>query len=468
MPWPDIIPAATMDQVGPVYLVGGSVRDDLLGRHGHDHDFAVQGNAKAMAETVARRLGATLFTIGSGQEANHRVVSGKDIYDFTALVGHSIEEDLKRRDFTINAMAFDLKTQELIDPLGGKEDLFSGRIRLVSHDAILNDPVRMLRAFRFAAIYGFRLVPETFDRIRSECGRIVGVAGERVRSELFKMMAVEDSFPTIKHMVEAGLMTKIVPEMEPTRGCLQNNRHTRDVFDHTMDVYAHLEAVLKDYKKVWPEFKGQIEGYLSTEDHQVLLKFAALFHDLGKPSCRKTDSRGHVTFWRHEAAGVSIGTAICSRLRMSNRHSGVITALIAGHLQPLLLFNARKQGTLTSKGIVRFVRKQREHIVGLLILSLADQRAKAGMGGNMAGEFIDFTGHIFRIYFEKIKPRMDLPRLVTGRDLIRCFNLQPSPVIGKILSALEEAQWRGEIKTKGDAIHAAGQVIARFKRDAVG
>lgn len=456
MTWPRHL--QRLSRIGPVYLVGGCVRDYILGRPCADHDLVVPGDAGRFAHKVADRLGAKVIGIGKANKMTFRVVSGKDVLDFADMQGPCIEEDLKRRDFTMNALAYDLVGERLIDPLGGRNDIRSGTVRLVSDQALVVDPVRMIRAFRFSAHFNFSIAPDTMAVIRKERERIVVCPRERICAELFKMMDTQRSFKWIQQIADTGLLALIIPELAACRGCSQNTFHTLDVFDHTMQTYQRLEAVLADLASWWPEFSAAMAAYVSVENRRVLLKWAALLHDIGKPSCRRVETSGKIRFMGHEKIGARTAAKICRRFKMSNHDRAYITFMVENHLRPLHLFHAARHRDLTAKGIVRFVRKYRDHLMGLLIVAAADQQAKAN-NGDAPLEFVSFGGRILSVYLADLKPKMNMPRLLSGHDLMKAFGLKPSRLIGKILEGLEEARLNGEIHTKKEALALAARLM---------
>lgn len=455
-----------LSSIGPAYLVGGSVRDHILNRPSNDHDFAVPGNARAFAEKVATQLGVRMIEIGKNNKTIYRVVSGNDTIDFSPIEGKSIENDLKTRDFTVNGLGYDLRSERIIDPVGAVDDMKTKTIRLISQDAVLADPLRMLRAFRFAAVLGFEIAPQTLTVINKQSHLIAKSAGERVRAEMFKIMEVERSFPYIEQMSQAGLLTKIIPELEPCRGCPQNKIHGCDVFEHTMRTYEEIEMILSPPQAdavLWPEFAKPINSYLEQGGRKVLLKWAALLHDLGKPQTRHAfsviDATGRIRFLRHEDKGAHVVQDICTRLRMSGQNRSYVTLIVQKHLRPLLLFDVHQRGSLTSKGIVRFVRKYQDDILGLLIHSVADQRAKRGERSESLEAFLRFLEKILITYFSDLKPKMGAPRLMTGHDLIKHLNLTPSKLFGRLLQKVEEARLNGEIRTKKEAIELVARLL---------
>ena len=485
-------------EIGPVYLVGGSLRDRILNRPSNDHDFAVPGNARAFAEKVAAKLGVRMIEMGKEDKVVFRVVSGDKVLDFSPIHGKTIEDDLKRRDFTVNGLGFDLSSESPIDPVGGLGDIRSKTIRLISEDAILADPLRMLRAFRLAAVLGFEIAPQTLSVIKEQTTLVVRSAGERIRTELFKVMEAERSFPYIEQMSQVGLLMKLIPELEPCRDCPLND-HGYDVFRHVMRTYEEIEIILSDYPTLWPEYAERIRTYLEQDNRNALLKWVALLHDLGKPATRSVDPTGRLRFLAHEIKGAYIARGICLRLRMSGQEGSYIELIVQNHLRPLFLFDARQRGTLTTRGIVRFVRKYEDDVIGLLLHSLADQRAKAGhsiparhpsrptspgparqcqslAGGRSPGgraretagreadrkfekAFVTFVKEILRKYFSDLKPRMTAPRLITGKDLIEHFGLTPSELFGKLLDKVEEARLNREIRTREEAFELVTKLL---------
>lgn len=446
-------------RIGPVYLVGGSVRDSVLNRRSSDHDFVVPGNVRTFAEKVAKGLGVRLIELGKDSEAICRVVSGDEILDFSPMEGNCIEEDLKRRDFTVNGLGYDLRTKRLIDPVKAMDDIKSRTIRLISKDAVVADPLRMIRAFRFAAVLGFDIAPETLAVIGKKSALIGQSAGERISIELFKMMEVKRSFYHLKQMSDSGLLTNIIPELEPCRECFQNEIHARDVFEHTMATYDEMETALINHAVLWPRYASSISSYLRAHDRRVLLKLATLFHDLGKPGTRSVDSTGKVRFLGHEDEGADIVQDICARLRMSGKNRSYITLIVQKHLQPLFLFDAHQRDSLTSKGIIRFAGKYRDDIIGLLIHSVADQRAKAGLGSEFLSDFIKFSAGVLSMYFSGLKPKIAAPRLINGHELMESFNLKPSELIGRLLQTVEDARLNGDIETKKEATGLVARLL---------
>jgi poly(A) polymerase len=445
-------------QIGPAYLVGGSLRDRILSRPSNDHDFAVPGNARAFAQKAAERLGSRAIELGKGNKVVFRVVHAEEVFDFSPLQGDTIEEDLKRRDFTVNGLGFDLTSQRLVDPVGGLEDLASGTIRLISTDALNADPLRMLRAFRLGAVLGFGIDPTTLRAIGKLAPLVSRTAPERIREELFKMMGAEGSFPYLEQMSRAGLLLQVLPELASCRDC-PAGENGDSVFDHALNTYKEMELLLRRPGDPWPDYADQILTYLSENSRKALLKWAALLHDLGKPETHSVDENGRVRFLTHDKEGARLVSGLCSRLRMSVVDRSYIERVVGSHLHPLHLFNAHQENQLTSRGIVRFVRKHEDDVIGLLLQSLADQRAKKSRGPEEDKAYLAFFEQILQQYFGDFRPAMASPRLITGRDLMEKFKLTPSGLIGRLLRAVEEARLCGEIETREEAIELAARLL---------
>ena len=452
-------------QVPRLYLVGGAVRDWMLGRPVADYDVVVFGDPARLAQKLARARGLRPFRLGKGHMAVYRVVDGKTIYDFASLQGACLEDDLKRRDFTINAMAYDLTARSVIDPLGGRRDLQSRRIAFVSQAALKSDPLRMLRAFRLAAGLGFHIAPQTAEWIREAAWRISESAPERVTAELFHLLAVSPSTPYVRQAVNTGLLTQVIPELGAGSGCGQNAYHRGDVLEHSLDTYEALEWVLSDLDRLRPDCCAQPDcvelaaAYLAAKQRRTLLKWTALLHDLGKPATRGRDRAGRLRFIGHEIAGARIAEAITGRLRMSNQQSAYIVRMVKGHLYVPHLFRAHEKGALSSKAILRFIRRYGEDVIGLVILGIADQAAKSPSVQASLERFIAFGHMVLARYVSDVRPKMETPRLLTGHDLIRQFHMKPSKLIGKVLDRIEEARLEGDIHTREEAIRLAGRLL---------
>ncbi|MEJ2673563.1 MAG: hypothetical protein P8168_15515 [Deltaproteobacteria bacterium] len=271
-----------------VFLVGGSVREMALGREVQDLDLAVSAQTLELARELAAALGGT-YVLLDDSEGTARVVWQGEILDLAEFRAPTLEGDLQARDFTLNALAVPLNAilgqvpRKLIDPLGGLEDLARGRLRVVAPENFHHDPLRLLRAYRFAATHGFQITPETTAAIRRWSPEFSRVAGERVHQELFALLQAPRALPELAAMDAVGLLGHVFPELEAMKGVEQNGYHHLDVYGHSLATVASLEEVLGAPEAYFGDIAAEIARYAKTRPKAVLLKLAALFHDVGKP-----------------------------------------------------------------------------------------------------------------------------------------------------------------------------------------
>jgi tRNA nucleotidyltransferase/poly(A) polymerase len=381
------------------YLVGGCVRDFLLGRRPPaDYDVVVLGDPQAYAHTLAAAAGGRIVAIGKPAFRLWRVVAPGTIIDVTAAAGASIAVDLRHRDFTINALALELRTGAIIDVTGGRQDLDAGTIRMVSAAAFRNDPVRLIRAFRLQARFGFSIEPGTLAAIGRDAGRITRPAGERVREEFFKMLGAGRSAPALQGMARTGLLTALFPGMK---------RAGENALQRAVAAHRQLESLLSELPACFPDTAEVLMREL-TENRRILLKCAAvLSHVPGIP-------------------------AIAQSLRLS-RHD-------AARLDGLLRHHARALGMVASprpspREVMRFFRDAHAVLPDLLLNAAADLMAEPA---GRPQEIRSFTAELLHTYAFAYTPRSQSPAPISGNDLIREFGLKPSALFKQILDSIDE------------------------------
>lgn len=450
-PISDILPAA-----GDAYIVGGSIRDILLDRSPTDYDIAVPGSPAKFAAQLAAKINGHLVEIGKADQQILRVVSPQHLIDVAPLSGPTIESDLNKRDFTIDAMAYHLSSGELIDPLNGRRDLSLKQVRMVSGDVFSKDPIRLLRAFRIAALLGFGIEARTAAAIRDEAARIQQSAGERIRSELFTLFEVPQSHPYLVQMAESGLLFAVFPEMIALRGCRQNRHHIHDVFDHTLWTYRCLERLISEFSM--PSSASGVDAGTFAAAAAGMLKCAVLLHDVGKPPARTVAANGSVHFFDHAHKSADMAGAIAARLKCSRRQQQFLDFIIRNHLRPLSLFEAHRNNNLTPGSLTRFYLTCGDNAPFLLLHALADSQAKKNDPEN--ADFRAFVMNLLQRYFADFKPIRLKPPLITGADLITEFNLIPSPRFKKILAAVEEARLSKKLTTRKEALQLVEDILA--------
>ncbi len=430
-----------------VYIVGGSIRDILMDREPIDFDITVKAPCEPLAHRIAARAGSRAVPVGKPGARIYRIKAGNLNFDVAPMYGNSIEADLERRDFTVNAMAWDIARARLIDPMNGQNDIRFRRIRMVSAKNLEDDPIRLLRAFRLGATLSFSIAAETKAAIQALSRHIQQAAGERIREEWLKLLSAGDTFFYIRGMDDTGLLPAIFPELAALKNCRQNGHHVFDAFSHTMCAFSHLEALVRQPEGFLPE---QIQIFQAVPSDPVLLKFALLLHDIGKPVCRSIDAKGGIHFYRHESVGADMASAISRRLRLSNPDRAYMTFIIGNHLRPLLLFMEHQVQKLTRKAIVRFFTKSAPLAPDLLIHAIADARGKKA--DRPQSSFESFCRQLIRIYLGEYLPHAALPPLISGHDLIREFHLTPSPLFSELLSRVETERLAGRLQSREEAL----------------
>ena len=387
-----------------------------------------------------------------------RVIADTAVFDISPVYGASIEDDLLQRDFTINAMAYDLFAKEIVDPLGGRQDLRQKKIRLVSNQIFQKDPIRLLRAFRMGACLNFKIESRTARSVADDAALILEAAGERIRTELFKMLEAPKSHHYLRQMTDTGLLLFIFPELRMLKGCLQNRYHRYDVFEHSIEAYCQLETILSDLSRLFPATGRQI--IQNIDPHKtLLLTWAILLHDIGKPEVKSVDRKGHVHFFGHAQKSADLTKQISTRLKFSSRERNFLDFIIRNHLRPLSLFLAHQNNTLTPKGLTRFFMKCGNDIPYLLLHTVADFKAKQVQNRKQNEEFISFLRVLFDHFLTGFQLRSQTPPLITGYDLINEFGLTPSPLFKKILKRVEEARLSNTINSKPEAFKLVRELL---------
>jgi tRNA nucleotidyltransferase/poly(A) polymerase len=450
---------------GPVYLVGGPVRDILLGRPLHDLDLAVpEPDLEPFSRALAARLGVPAVPLGRDKGRIFRLPTDTQL-DIAPLWGETIEADLARRDLTINAMALPLSTNgpmELVDPFGGRADLEAARIRFVSEANVIGDPLRMLRLFRLAAQLNFQPDPDSLALVTRHAPKIQSIPGERIHDELLAFLSEPRIHPLVVLMHRQGLLTTLFPELDPLDGCGQSDMHHLDVLGHTLLALDRLEALIAAPETALPERAPDIRDHLAGPKTAALIKMAILFHDLGKPEAR-TETNGRVQFIGHETAGVRLFGPVAQRLRLSVDEENRVGSIIRMHMTLFQLEESWRSDQLTPKGMYRFGRNAGDLLWSLLLHALADLDASQGpkRRDRTREGFLTFLHHLLGELDRQKKNTAAAPRLLNGRDLMTELDIGPSPVVGELLDAVDEARATGRVTTRDEALSLAWKELRR-------
>lgn len=433
------------------YIIGGSIRDLLLGRVPADYDIACSENPEKFAEKILAHSGGHFVRLGKSHQMIFRVISGGLIFDITSLNGASIEEDLKKRDFTVNAVAYDLHSEKIIDCLGGLKDLADKKVRMVSNDIFKKDPVRLIRAFRIAACLNFDIESRTAELTAVHAGLLQNIAGERIRTELLTMLDAAAAYPYLNQMAKNGLLAAVFPGFGRLNGCFQNDHHQFDVFEHTMRAFEHLETMLNKPEDILPDISIKMCRFIE-KTRPALIKCAILIHDIGKPLAKTFDNGGKCHFYGHAKKSAQLAQTIGQRLRFSNHEQKFIHCIVRHHMIPLSLFTALEKKLPIEKGIVRFYRKSGDNAPAVLLTAMADTKAKQQKMSSKSEDFISFIKQLIYDYFMNYQNLIDKPPLITGYDLIHVFRLTPSPLFKKILDLVDDAKLIHTVKNRSEAL----------------
>ncbi|MCD6319669.1 MAG: CCA tRNA nucleotidyltransferase [Candidatus Desulfofervidaceae bacterium] len=453
--WDNLQKIASKRNIKEVYLVGGALRDLFLQRPVQDWDIALKKEVKMIAHLFAQAIKAHFVVLDEKWET-YRVIKEKQIFDFTPLRGKDIFEDLKERDYTINAMAINLiNPQGIIDPTQGKQDLQKRLLRVISPRAFWQDPLRILRGVRLGAELNFSLERETRQLMKRYAPLLKNIPGERAYQEFKRLFLTNRAAAWTKEMGNLDIFKALLPEIEAMKGVTQDGFHHLDVYAHSLLTLEKMEEIIIQPEKFFPEpatsHQSPVTNYLCLPFHIFCLKWSALCHDIGKPSCRAQGEK-RITFYRHNKVGANLFERIAQRLRFASKEKELITFFITQHMWPFHLLALFLKQELSLRAVHRFIRKAEPHTIGLFILAMADNQAAQGPGKPPEYDkaFLAFYQYVLRIRAQYLKLKQQ-PPLVTGHDIIHWFQLKPGPIIGKLLREIEEERFRGNIKTKEDA-----------------
>jgi poly(A) polymerase len=429
-------------------IVGGPVRDALLGRASNDVDLTTDAVPQRILELVdgwadsVWTVGIEFGTVGLRKKGLQVEVTTYRSESYSPKsrkpdvhYGDDIRADLLRRDFTVNAMAVHLPSQEFVDPFGGLADLAEGVLRTPGRpeDSFSDDPLRIMRAVRFAAQLGFELAPEVVEAARDMADRLSIVSAERVRDELVKLLLSPDPRRGIELMVDLGIAEHVLPEIPKLRLEIDEHHRHKDVYEHSLIV---LDQAIE---------LERARGH----EPDLVLRLAALLHDIGKPKTRAFEGSGRVTFHHHEVVGASMSRKRLGALRFPKDVIGDVSTLVALHLR----FHGYGKGEWTDSAVRRYARDAGSQLERLHILTRADcttrNRRKAAA---LARSYDDIERRI-----EKLAEQEELDRIrpdLDGNEIQEILGVEPGPVIGRAYRFLLELRLENGPMSKEDATDA--------------
>ena len=481
----------TLPDNQPVYLVGGAVRDALLGRPIHDLDFVMARNAIKLARQVADKLKGDFYPLDKERDTGRVIATGEDgrrtLMDFAAFRGRDLEADLLGRDFTLNAIAIDLADDTIHDPLGGAQDLKEKRLRACTPSAFVDDPVRILRGVRIAANFGLHLLPDTRKAMKDAASLLGNVSPERLRDELFRILDGKQPAACVRALDLLGALDKVLPELSVLKGVDQAEPHVHDVWEHTLSTLDWLETILVALAPQYDpdaagdlfngllliqlgRFRQQLGEILATpltadRSQRSLLFLAALYHDVAKPQAKKLDEEGRLRFWDHDQQGAEMAAARARILALSNDEVQRIEMIIRNHMRVLFQTNrlVKENKPPSRRAIYRFFRDTGASGVSVSLLALADLRAtyEQTLSQEVWAACLEVVRTLLENWFEKPTETVDPSPLLDGDVLMRELSLQPGRQIGELLEDIREAQAMGKISSLGQALELARKRISQ-------
>lgn len=429
-----------------IYLVGGAVRDYLLGKTTCDKDILVN-NAESFAKEFARKNNATFITLDSENKIYRVVLRDKINYlDITEPIEGSLEKDLRRRDFTINAIAINLKTKEIIDINNGQEDIKNRVIRSISEDNLVDDPLRILRAFRFSATLGFEIEQGTLEQIKRHKDLILNPAKERVNYEILKLFQGEYTPQVL--LMASDIIELLYPVFTDVKKVPKNTHHHLGLYEHSVETVNQIQQIYNTCSDEVKEHMNKVDfGGFSRLAH---LKFAGFFHDIGKFSTWTIEGDRH-RFIKHDDVGSKMAKEILKQNKFSKKQIEYITSMIKNHIYPSQVVSAEN---INDKIYMRYIRKMEDNVIDNIILAQADRLSARGSAitDDIVKDNIDRLNKLLEFYI-MIKPKLKpIPKLLTGQEIMEIKNIPQSPILGKIISALKEEQSEGNILTKAEAV----------------
>jgi tRNA nucleotidyltransferase/poly(A) polymerase len=475
-----------------IFLVGGAIRDILLGQDLHDLDFAMSGDPTSLAKKIARQLDVGFFLLDDDRHTARVVYrrEGMGVFplDFVQFTGGDLLTDLQHRDFTINAIAVSLRNpNKLIDPLGGIKDLAKGLLRTCSDHALIDDPIRILRGVRLSLQFNLHYAPGTSNLMTEASQYLPKSSPERQRDEFFKILEGPRPSEGMAFLSKFGVFDFLIPPLVAQAEVPASPPHTLPLFQHTLKVILFLDNLLaclcceedqfaekpwwlSRFSQVFGKFSQRFTDYINEEitpgrSKKGLLMFGALLHDIGKPETMTVGVDGYLHFYHHAKLGEELAWHSAKSLQLSNAESNWVKTVVAHHMDLLFLINTDDKPS--RQQIFRYFKKTGEVGVAIAILSLADTLGTFNQ--NLTQEKWEqallVSETMLSAWWNGQDSVIAPTLLLDGRDLQERFGLKPGKKIGTLLERLLEAQASGDVRTEDEAEIFIKTAINKMNQD---
>lgn len=435
-----------------------------------DIDIAIESNPVEAARSFADSIGGSFFQL-SEQFKTSRVISSDRVYsyDFAALRAADIIADLRMRDFTVDAMAADLRGDgDLIDPTGGLEHLRGKELVACGPGIFDDDPLRLMRAVRLSVTQGFAITPGLERQISGKAHLAGDPAAERLFEELSPILEPPRGAAGIRAMDGLGLLQVLLPDFKALQGVTQNRFHHLDVYEHTLANYNELSRIIESPGRYFPDHAGQLAergtGMVTgNASWRLMLGLASLFHDIAKPHRRQIGDDGNVHFLDHAGAGREMTARILSRFRAPNTLLRSVSFLVGKHMR---FEGLVQQHPASKRAKYRYLRATDPLSPELIILSVSDRLSVRGelVSEEDVKRHLELAREMMRLALEE-ELAEPVPRIIAGDELMEELGLEPGPEVGRLLEHIREEQTLGNISTRREALEAAMEMKQRDEKD---
>lgn len=448
-----------------IYLVGGTVRDYLMGKESFDKDIiVVDEDAKDFALKLQKVFDAVYVPLDEENKIYRLVLPDKINYiDITNPIEGSLHKDLMRRDLTINAVAVNIRTAEVIDLCGGVTDIHNHTINYINEHNFEDDPLRLLRVYRFQAALGFELTAETIHAVCKFVKLIHKPAVERIVHELILLFGGKYADKALLNMNKTWLLEEIFPIVNELKKVPPNTHHHLDLFHHSVETVRQIQLIYESAPDVVREHMDKVDfGGASRLAH---LKLAGFLHDIGKFSTWTIEEdTGRHRFIKHDDVGAKMSVKLLKSMNFSNKQIEYVSSMIRNHIYPSQVMSAPEVDYNSANGekvMMRYVRKMDDNSIDNIILAQADRLSARGeaVSDEMVENNISNLNKLLNFYLSVKDTLEPLPILLDGNDVMKLLNIKPSKRLGEIMNALHEAQLSGEVVTKEQAIEFINNLL---------